>query len=80
MMSVAFTLLSILEMGNFKSFHEYLTLKFLIIPASKGWSLDVVFFGENTTLTLEKQSLKLFGWPGALSMKSMILLLAFFIL
>ena len=43
-----------------------------MIPASKGWSLDALFFGKKTTLTLEKQPLKLSGCHGTLSMKSMV--------
>ena len=72
MISVVFTLLPILEITNFKSFFRYLNL---IIP-SKDWSLDAVFFGKKTTLILEKRSLKLSGWHGTLSMKSVIFLLA----
>ena len=75
-MSVAFTLSLILEIMNFKIFLPYLSLKFLMIPASNGWSLEVVFFGKNTTLMLEYRSLKLSGWHGALSIKSIIFLLA----
>ena len=45
-MSVAFTLSLILEITNFKSFLRYLSLKFLMIPASNGWSLEVVFFWQ----------------------------------
>ena len=58
-MSVAFTLSLILEITNFKSFLRYLSLKFLMIPASNGWSLEVVLFGKNTTFMLEYRSLKL---------------------
>ena len=75
-MSVAFSLSLILEITNCKSFLRYLSLKFLMIPASNGWSLEVVFFGKNTTLMLEYRSLKLSGWHGALSIKSIIFLLA----
>ena len=48
----------------------------LMIPASNGWSLEVVFFGKNVTLMLEYLSLKLSGWHGSLSIKSIIYLLA----
>ena len=75
-MSVAFTLSLILEITNFKSFLRYLSLKFLMIPASNGKSLEVVFLGKNTILMLEYRSLKLSGWHGALCIKSIIFLLA----
>ena len=45
-MSVGFTLSLVLEITNFKSFLRYLSLKFLMIPASNGWSLEVVFFWQ----------------------------------
>ena len=67
MMPIVFTLLLILEIANVKSFCRYLTLEFLIIPMSRCWSLDVVFFVKKTTLTIEKRSLKLFGLHGASS-------------
>ena len=58
-MSVTFILSLILEITSFKSFLRYLSLKFLMIPASNGWSLEVVLFGKNMTLMLEYRSLKL---------------------
>ena len=66
---------SIFKITNFKSFFRYLTLELLIIPAPKGWSLELVFFDKQTTLALKKQSPKLSGFYGALSMKSVIFLL-----
>ena len=41
-MSVAFTLSLILKITNFKLFLRYLSLKFLMIPASSGLSLEVL--------------------------------------
>ena len=75
-MSVTFTLSLILEIRNFKSFLRYLSLKFLMILASNSWSLEVVFFSKSTNLMLEYRSLKLSEWHGALSIKSIIFLVA----
>ena len=44
--SKAFLLSSILEITNFVSLIRYLTLKFPIIPPSRGCSLDVVFLDK----------------------------------
>ena len=49
-MSVAFTLL-IIKITNFKSFLQYMSLKFLMVPASNGWSLEVVLFDVGISLT-----------------------------
>ena len=75
-MSVAFTLLLNLEIMNFQKFLTILEFEISDDPVSNGWSLEVVFFGKNTTLMLEYRSIKLSGWYGALSIKSLIFLLA----
>ena len=74
--SEAFLLSSIREMTHFKSLFRYLTLKFLIIPASRGCSLDVVFLGKKTTLIFEYETTKFSRWQGALCIKNKMFLLA----
>ncbi len=49
---------------NSRSILRYLTLKFRMIPESKGWVPAVVFGGRKTSLTLESS---ISGWQGALS-------------
>ena len=51
------------------SFLQYV-LKFLMIPRSKGWSLEVVFAGRKVTFMLLYPSVISGGWQPALSMKS----------
>ena len=52
----------------------YFTLKFRIIPASNGWSLDVVFFGRNIILMWENFPSIDSGWHVALSRNKRIFL------
>ena len=58
----------------------YLSLKFLIIPASRGYNQDVAFLGRNTSLMLVKPFCKLSRWHVALSRNRITLRFSKFIL